>query len=739
MSCLAWSIRECAAAWWLRAEQRRRRTSERHLFHLSDILSIYPTYQYSAQSTRLSHKDGHTYDAHNTLSSSSMSSSRSRSRQSSMVIPSSTSNPAAASSIPCSFPVLHLPADLHDRSLIYPSTSTSAPRFRHAICLPCRSHGSRCEGHEGHVVACIQCIKRGEACAWKLDTRTDVQRERRQTQQSTGKRRKRAKRDTSASGAGTAESEDTQDQEEDSEDEDEEDASDRSTDADDAEREKKRRRSRRSVSRDRAKLPVPSAGWPEARRLPVLAVARKVKQEKRKPGKVIKREVDEEKDGDGHQDPAATQDGKMAIDSIKAESATQLSAGAMEREQTEVDASGTTSEDEEDDEDQGTDGADEEGFHEGADPAMRTSTRRQQLLENPEAFLVALESTQTGSDFLGLQSYKSLLGSLFASDSSDLAKSLHWWTTSPAAAAIKRSHPDPIACSKAEWDSLTHLQLLLAENARTWDVWPRQQSARGGGSLNDTSGRRGRTTSDRDPHVAEEIAALALSTLQQSSLIPDLLSSLTPLHLHQLAINKAESGLPASMQGSSRPGYGGSWSSSHRSANSPFARSTYAIPPISPQEVEVQLLDRDELLLSHVEDIRVPLIQQTSLAIDSVLLKLAEMRKPEGMRRRPMRETASADEDAPMSEKKRGKQRAPNATEDSDFTKAVEADETRMGSDEDQAGDETTTIQQHKVKQKKKRAKQGPSDWKGMLLAAAYTKGFPRRWAMALRSMALCK
>ena len=654
-----------------------------------------------------------------------MSSSRSRSRQSSLVVPPSFSNPAAASSTPYDFPVLHLPADLSDRSLIYPSTSTSAPRFQHAICLPCRSHGSRCEGHEGHVVACIQCVKRGEACAWKLDTRTTAQRERRQAQQSTAKRRKRAKRDASASGAATGESEDTQDQEEESEDE-QEDASDQSTNENDAEREKKRRRNRRSASRDRAKLPVPSAGWPEARRLPILAASRKVEPEKRKPGKVMKREVDEERDGDDLDNLALTQDGKMALDTIKAENASQLPTGATDQEQAEDDASGTGSEDEEGDEDQGTDGAGEGGFDEGAGATTRPSTQRQQLLENPDAFLAALESTQTGSDFLGIQSHKSLLGSLFASDSSDLARSLHWWNTSPAAAAIKRSRPDPIVCSRAEWDSLTHLQLLLAENVRAWDLWPRQQSVRSRSSLNDASGSRGRP-SDRDPHVAEEIAALALSTLQQASLIPDLLSSLTPLHLHQLVIDKAESGLPASMRGSSRAGYGGSRLADHRSANPPFAHTTYAIKPIFPREVEAQLLDPDELLLSHVEEIRVPLIQQTSLVIDSVLLKLAEMRKPEGMRRRPLRETAVAQEVAPMSEKKRGKQRAPNGTEDGDLAKAAEADETRLGSDEELLGDETAGVPQQKAKQKNKRAKRGPSDWKGMLLAAAYTKGFPRR------------
>lgn len=518
-------------------------------------------------------------------------------------------------------------------SLAYPtieltSDPLDAPRvaqLEHAICLPCRFAGSRCEGHIRATISCLQCVKRGDRCLWRLARNT------------------KPKWDRQASIA-------------ESEEDDESDASE-----DSAQREPKRVKRERSYSahsrRGGRKAPVPSAGWPARQDLsaPRLAYKRRV---------VKKEDHEEETDAvtDGNRDGNGQDAGESSNSA----------------------------------DDEAQRGVHGRGRKLGVFPITGLDKQGQPVQEHEllGQMLAHFGTSDKGENFLHLASYKSLMASIFAQDSADLAKCLFWWQD--AGPAIRQSHLHPTASSDEEWQAASQLAQLLAENAHTWDLWPRlpayPDASTDAKSLS-TFIDRGQVA-DPKPNMSEEIAGIALRQLAGSTLFENVNASIGPLHMEAYIDTHVKHNIPFQRVKSGK-----------RPVQRP--RSTYAPGRLSAEQYRSRYLNKEDMILDHVDTVRIPVIRETLSAVDKVLMMIADNRKPQPTRRsRPSRRVPENDSGQVegTSEVKKGKQRA------------VDKDEVMPLVEEEP----------HKP-QKRKKEPQPPGDWRTVVLAAASVPGLPRR------------
>ena len=506
------------------------------------------------------------------------------------------------------------------------------------------------------TVSCIQCRKRGDACVWRLQ------------------------RSTAAAAAGVKrERHDTLS-------EDDEEAGDVS-DESEGRREEKRVKKERSASVasivKKGKLPVPSAGWPPKQDLSAPFIRSKYSKIKQEDNKIIGKGKERAKKED--EIPGGTQEAGES-------EASSNEAGESDGESDEAKPSSPRT------------------LRKDFGHIWRHSDGTPLNEEEQVSRLIShFESTSKGVDFLTTSSYKSLLSSMFAQDSADLAKSLHWWNT--AKAGIQSGRTDPVTSSDEEWYKLMHLERLLAENAYTWDLWPRlpayPDTEVGTSSSLHSIATRG-SAIDMEPNMSEEIAGIALRQLADSTLFQDLDESISPLHMEALLSNHTKHGFPFRK-------------SRKRTVQHP--PSTYAIPEISESEYRRQYFNREDMLLDHVEDIRVPLTKNTLATLHSVLMTIAEFRKVQSVRRHrvlpkiPVDELAEAtEEQEEMSEVKKGKRKAVDQDENLDMP---------MQEEPEIVAEEEEEVRKQKKPRKKER--QPPGDWKAVVLAGASTPGIPRR------------
>lgn len=506
-----------------------------------------------------------------------------------------------------------------------------APRslnLAHAICLPCRSAGSRCEGHDKATVACIQCVKRGDRCLWRLV-----------------RERKRKRRSSAASAL-----------EESSEDPDNNDHQ-----SDDSARDSKRAKKERSASvashrGERGKPPVPSAGWPSKRDLGQSYVRkpRNIKQEDDDSQATLGKKDEDTTALNHRNEDSSSNNGEEVREEEEEATAIQHKLGAFPLK-----------------------------VSDGAGKPVPEGELFGQLINH-------FESVDKGRDFLYLGDHTSLLASLTAQATADLAKSLHWWKE--AGPLMKAAHLHPATSTDEDWHGLPYLAQLLAENVHTWDLWPRLPAYTAESRLSGEIAARGPAV-DTEPNMPEEIAGIALRQLADSSLFENLDESLTPLHVEALLANHAKQGVPYRR------------SRKNRKMIVQDDPSIYAAPQISEQEFRNAYLKKEDLILDHIDHVRVPLIQGTLGTLDEVLLFLAESRKVQPARRARPAAPPPEEPAEEMSEVKKGKQRA---------------------ADQDAAVDLPAEMQEPKKVKYKKKERQPPSDWKAIVLAAASVPGMPR-------------
>ena len=491
------------------------------------------------------------------------------------------------------------------------TTVDTAPRslnLRHAICLPCRSAASRCDGHAGYTQACIQCRKRRVDCAWRVVGDTEQRKRQRRTN----------KEETDSDNEGGSERAETSTQH----------------------RQKVHKRSR-SRSRSKAvwesenetgKLPVPSAGWPmkSRRRISNLNNNNRIDIKEEEEGKL-----------------------KSPV-------------GPNTRSENEATSSDSSAEGSENNED----------------------TDSKDVLEDLEydtsvldTLISRLSSSARGNRFLTISSYNSLLSSMFAEASSDLSHSLFWWDTSASAKTIRARCPSLLSIEPEEWRNMSYLDRLLAENAYSWTLWPRQIIPKHP-TLN-------LNNSHPPPKLPEEIAALVLHFLSRSNIPEQVATSLSPIHLRVLIEGKHnfDTSFPHHQSTANRKSH--------------TTNSTYAIPYMTETEYRATYLNREAMILEHADQVEGAIILQVKHAIDSVLLKIAEMRLPYGMRRHiPVR-----------------------------YAKGDKGKETQR-MDHEQEDTARTSLEDNIPEEKKKAARtksQVPGDWKSFLHAAICVKKLPRR------------
>ena len=503
-------------------------------------------------------------------------------------------------------------------SLLQPSVVLTrleaAPRsltLKHAICLPCRTVGSRCEGHARYTEACLQCRQRGIECKWRLAGDTDDR-----------KRRRRRHKVTTSDSDGDR------------------------RDIDISEESTKRKQSR-SLSlaalenyNGLGKLPVPSAGWPSKRK------------------KI---------------NAGATSSTHETNNKTKGKEKAALSSSDESERKGEISAISLY----------GSDTYTGEHKETAARDLASESER-----EDIQTYLARLSSTATGNRFLGPSSYASLLSSMFAESSSDLSRSLYWWETSVFAARKRSRWPPLPTIEPQQWRAMSYGHRLLSENVYTWTLWPRQSKPTDLASKINTI---------PVPDLPEEIAALVLHYLTRSSIAQSVVESLTPTQMQVLLQGKMNDTVPFALR-----------QATHR--QSPFAKSTYAIPLMSETEYRAKYLEPQEMTLDHAEEVQGTIVLHTTHAINSVLLKLAEMRRPYGMRRHiPVMRISKAE---------KGKQRV------------FEGEQ--QGKEEMQHDEETDP---QKGRSRTRTKAQAPGDWKSILLAAVCVRGMPRRFVGSLQQL----
>lgn len=220
--------------------------------------------------------------------------------------------------------------------------------------------------------------------------------------------------------------------------------------------------------------------------------------------------------------------------------------------------------------------------------------------------LARMKRYQHGRNFLTIKDYKSILASQYAEDSTDLARHLHWWEFSPQAAAIKERWKHVYFMSAEEAAKLPYLDLLQAENAHSWTLWPRLSH------LHPLPADSGSSTLLQPAlDLADALRDAALRSLQRSGAIQKALDEMTDIHLDAYMEEAYEYGVQESARSS---------------AQAPN-------PLLTRDEFRKRYLDHDELLLDHAEAKEEYIVPIVTHALDAILLRLAELRKPLRSRR----------------------------------------------------------------------------------------------------------
>lgn len=692
------------------------------------------------------------------------------------------------------------------RSIIELTEIDSAPRtlaLRYGICIPCREQISRCDGHDNYTKACTQCRKRGDRCIWKL-ARSVYRKEKQQQQQhdeeeedgaskESRRSQKRRRREESSSageasttsgaendgdddGSSSAVSGEEEDKEEQEQQRHAGSQSSETTLRPNGRQEKETDIASRNANladkihlRPRFPLddalhkghikkePIPSAGWP-ARPADSFPSDDMTTRKHDKKGKGKAREVDD------RDDDVST--GQYDVESQRTELGSE-----------------TKGNDEQDADTQRT------FVQNGGDIKAKstsvqmddTSTTREY-----EAIISQLQGTATGTDYLETTSYTALLRSLFAEESSNLAKSLYWWEFSKEANGgnvKKRWETDVIGLrEKKKFKKMSYLERLIVENMYSWTLWPRKlDSSSSVFSSSAASGVHAHAkvdaTLDDDrfkSNLPDEILSTTLSILSRSTLPDEILNSMTPTHIKYWIQHKRDYGFPATLQRAR------DW------RHTPFYRSKYAIPPSSAQEYTDRYMNRDELILDIMDNWGAKTVAVVEHAISSVMLRIAAFRVKKGARRplAPVEKitVAALGKDVGdghvKKKRKTGKEKAlsfgditrlidngdeeeededvdvdaehPRRTSIAEPDMSVDADvpsEKGIGeppeSDNQQqaeGGKKAKKDKEVKNKKKERRGAQGPGDWQAVLLAAVSVPGLPRRCAFLLNaSQEACK
>lgn len=506
------------------------------------------------------------------------------------------------------------------------STIEEAPialRLLHAICLPCRNVGSKCEQHDNYTTACIQCRKRQTDCKWAVKNRgidLTTGRERYCTDIDNAQRFKRRRIASDNGSDGNEE-----------------------TDRNVTSSQRYSRQTTRSVTpskRARSKsreaialsTKVPSAGW-----APLRLQSRTIAGVKDLKGK-----------------------GKVKQETVFPSSI-----------QTEVPKNETDtklSEDEEDDQ---------------ADVDQDETPKDNNSADTIKRML----RSGRGQHFLETSDYASLLASIFAEDSTDLARNLYWWEFSPQAQYLRQRRPDISRMQKTDLPKLTYLDVLLAENACLWTLFPRlTQLVSPQLALFDSK------IMHKQPSLPEEISALITLQLQQSGVLRRSVAEMHPIQLGALRdsylyyadeIQKDKAKLRHPSTAAAR-------------AQNPYLTRT---------EYREKYLDADDLLLDYTERLETPITMHTLQILQSTLLYIAQCRKPIGPRSSPPWVSGRVTTDT--------------------VTSAIPSQERHANMPNSAAEDQAESSKaKHDTGNKHPR----PADWKVFLLAAMSIPGISRRY-----------
>lgn len=293
-------------------------------------------------------------------------------------------------------------------------------------------------------------------------------------------------------------------------------------------------------------------------------------------GKLVKAEVGTDEEVEGHEKDAVTEDGDSESGSSTSGDDAAMSAS--------------------------------QGLASSPAPEEAEDKAVQQLLDS-------MSTTARGSHFLHQLNYASLLTSLAHSEQTDLAAHLHWFSTSPLVQKLRVQNAARLPRSQAEAQLVSSVDIGKLENFEGWDKWPRPPER--GRSAKAKGKARGMEQSS----LPQALAGEATRLLSASDLEKRVLESLaSPHHYAALVASHQKHGRPKSFLSSG----------THTATQ---GSSTYRIPPISAEALADRYLNRETLILDHIESVQAPLVLDTTQRIDSVLLNVARMREPRGMRR----------------------------------------------------------------------------------------------------------
>lgn len=333
-----------------------------------------------------------------------------------------------------------------------------------------------------------------------------------------------------------------------------------------------------------------------------------------------------------------------------------------------------------------------------------------------------------GLEFRDLSSYRSLMSSQFAEESSDLAKSLYWWEFSrDAKDKVKYRFPSSSQLGSEQWAQMGYFEKLLAENALAWDLWPRklytdQPSLTSGeatkaGSTSDSLHQHHHSELFRSPvnapFMLEQLINLVQTILNRSSLPDHIQQNTHPMHIQALAHAERNFGYPASLRSTRDWRY------------TAFHKSRFAIPATNVEAFGQRYLDRDELVLDIVDRIASRASHAIKHTLDSVLLKVAQLRQPKGARRPPSTKAYAVDLEAEVQE---GASSSRKKRKTDDVAEQTGRKHSRTSTIVDQASDYEDNSKRTKRRRKRDKAKhEAPVNWKGVLHAAIHIPGMPRR------------
>lgn len=378
---------------------------------------------------------------------------------------------------------------------------------------------------------------------------------------------------------------------------------------------------------------------------------------------------------------------------------------------------------------------------EGIDGDVAQETEEKESTAEYDALLAQLGATHRGVEFLETSSYTALLRSIFAEDSSNLARSLYWWEFSEAAKKLRSRWSTLPVSDKKLWKKMSFLDKILSENTHVWALWPRPPRMEDLPAFRDTIYPPASLDDNRFVStLPEAIVSTSLEVLHKSSLPDDIINSMTPMHIKAWTQSKRDHGFPATIQTKRQWRFETVFGS---------GRSKYAIPPSSTEDFAATHLDREELVLDIIEERGSRTVAILQHAIDSVLLKMASSRVPTGMRRPPKTRhqgTAGAEvrseavhpesevdrHDASNNEGKvkgKGQNVGDKASNNKDKGKGkVTEKASSIPQGEESIDEQSTKDTSDKDGQKRKsKLHQAPADWQKVILAAIRTPGLPRR------------